>query len=122
MVTLIDVIRDISKKLNDNIKTKIYYFNTVADMKTSNVLKAGDMVITKGYYAANDGGNGEYEILSDDTLVDDGGSIHNIGSTLKARLIVKNNEVNSRQFGLTDTDSSNASNLFKFGYSKKNKN
>lgn len=93
-----DALSDIGKALNNKIATKIYYFNTVSDMKASNILKAGDMVITKGYYTANDGGNGEYEVVNDASLVDDGGSVHNVCDGLKAKLIIKS-EINIKQFG-----------------------
>lgn len=62
-------------------------FNTVADMKADEDLAAGDTVQTLGYYSANDGGAGLYKIVDDNTLLDDGGSIHNLVNGLKAKLI-----------------------------------
>lgn len=87
------------KKHTNMLKEKIYYFCNVESMKSCNYLTVGDMVITKGYYQSNDGGNGEYEIIDDISLVEDGGSIHNLTNNLKAKLIVKNNTVNIKQFG-----------------------
>lgn len=46
---------------NSKISKKIYYFNTVADMKAYNLV-SGDMAITSGYYEVNDGGGAEYKI------------------------------------------------------------
>ena len=73
-----------------------YYFDSVADMKASD-LKAGDYAITTGYYEYNDGGAGEYKIVVDDTLTDDGGSVHELDIGLKAILIAKDFTV--KQFG-----------------------
>lgn len=86
------------KVLKDLVDKKPYYFDTVADMKAGN-LNAGDMAITKGYYSSNDGGNGEYTIVDDNNLVDDGGSILELTNGLFAKLIIKNDIVNVKQFG-----------------------
>lgn len=94
-----DALEDIGVSLNNKIAAKVHYFNTIADMKASNILRVGDMVITKGYYTTNDGGNGEYEIVNDASLVDDGGSVHDIYGGLKAKLIIRNNCINIKQFG-----------------------
>ena len=61
------------KELNDKLNKKPYYYNTVADMKADIKLKAGDMVVTLGYYKPNDGGAAEYRII-DGNYTDDGGS------------------------------------------------
>lgn len=71
------------------LNKKPYYYNTIADMKADTKLKTGDMAITLGYYEANDGGNGEYKIVDDSQLVDDGGSIHDLSNGLKAELIIE---------------------------------
>lgn len=86
------------KVLNDMAKKKPYYFDTIAEMKLYE-LKAGEYAITKGYYSANDGGAGEYAIVDDDTLTDDGGSIIELFNGLKALLIIKEN-INPEQFGV----------------------
>ena len=75
-----------------------YFFNSVADMKRAD-LKEENMAITLGYYEANDGGGAEYRIVNDNTLIDDGGSIHNLSNGLKAVYIINNGSVNVRQFG-----------------------
>lgn len=85
-------------EVDTKLKKKVYYFDTVALMKSSTDLTEGDMVITKGYYSANDGGTGEYEIVNDNTLTDDGGSVHDLANGLKAKLIIKE-ALNPIQFG-----------------------
>lgn len=84
--------------LGNIISKKTYYFNTVAEMKACTKLKNGDCVQTLGYYSANDGGGATYQIVNDTSLVDDGGSVHDINNGLKAKLIVKDS-VNVKQFG-----------------------
>lgn len=93
------VLGDAVAALDTDIKKKVYYYNSVADMKADTKLKAGDMAITLGYYEPNDGGNGEYVIVDDDTLVDDGGSIHVLNNDLYAKLIIKDGIINIHQFG-----------------------
>lgn len=80
------------------LNKKPYYYNTIADMKADTKLKAGDTVQTLGYYSANDGGAGLYKIVEDNTLVDDGGSIHELENGLKAELIVEDT-ITPEQFG-----------------------
>lgn len=86
------------KEINDKLKKKPYYYNTVVDMKADEKLKNGDMAITLGYYEANDGGAGEYIILDDKTLVEDGGLIHILNNGLRAKLIL-NKYVTPEIFG-----------------------
>ncbi len=74
-------------------------YETVAEMKADTKLKEGYHVKTKGYYEANDGGHGEYIIVDDETLVDDGGSIHVLTNGLRAKLII-GEIVNIKQFGV----------------------
>lgn len=80
------------------IGKKPYYFSSVAAMKAAEYLKEGDCVITLGYYKPNDGGAGDYTIVSGE-YTDDGGSIHALSNGLYAELIIKNGEVNVKQFG-----------------------
>ena len=80
-------------------KKAIRFYDTVALMKADTTLKNGMHVKTKGYYSANDGGSGEYIIVNDNTLVDDGGSIHTLDNDLKAQLIIINESANIDQFG-----------------------
>ena len=87
----------------------MYYFNTVEDMKAAD-LQVGDTCQTLGYYSVNDGGAGLYKIVNDDTLVDDGGSIHDLENGLKAELIEETREISAKKFGCIDngiTDSTN---------------
>ena len=71
------------------VDKKPYYFDSVAEMKAYD-LQEGDYAITKGYYTANDGGGANYEIVDDDTLVDDGGLIHVLTNGLRAKLLNTN--------------------------------
>ena len=95
--------------VEEKIGKKTYYFNNVAEMKAYK-LKNGDYVTTLGYYAANDGGGANYLIRTKTNAdVQDNGSIHFVGSNLVAELLVENNVINIKQFGVKNdgvTDSS----------------
>ena len=77
--------------VENTLKKKPYYYNCVADMKADDALKIGDMVITLGYYTANDGGGAEYKIVNGN-YTDDGGSYHELENDLFAELININEE------------------------------
>lgn len=79
-------------------KTPIY-FNSVADMKSDTSLRVGDMCITLGYYTAGDDGGGEYYVVEDNSLVDDGGSVHELLKGLKAKLIIVDSTISVDQYG-----------------------
>ena len=87
----------------ESVETKLnkkpYYYNSVADMKADTKLKAGDMAITLGYYEANDGGAGEYKIISGD-YTDDGGSYHQLKNGLFAELVMNGNNINVLVYGV----------------------
>lgn len=83
-------------KIKDEKAVRSY--ESIAQMKTDTKLKEGYHVKTKGYYEANDGGNGEYIIVDDETLVDDGGSIHVLTNGLRAKLIITDS-INVKVFG-----------------------
>lgn len=82
-------------------KTPRYYEN-VASMKLDDTLQEGDMAITLGYYTANDGGGAEYNIVNNEYLINDDGSIHDLNNGLKAELIVRTNKIFAEQFGTKD--------------------
>ena len=75
------------------------YYNSIAEMKLDNNIQIGDTCVTLGYYEANDGGSGTYRIVDNSSLEDDGGSIHELNNGLKAQLIIKDNQINVKQFG-----------------------
>ena len=79
-------------------KKAIRFYDTVALMKADTTLKEGMHVKTKGYYEADDGGNGEYIIVNDNNLVSDNGLVHTLNNELKAKLI-ENDFVTPEQYG-----------------------
>lgn len=89
------------------INKKPYYFDSVVDMKATN-LKVGDCAITLGYYEPNDSGAGTYQIVNED-LTDDGGSVHELNNGLFAKLIIENNTINIKQFGAKGNGTTNDS-------------
>lgn len=89
----------IAKQLSKTTK----YYDSVADMKADTQLTGGAAAVTLGYYKPNDGGGALYQIIDStdedyESLVDDGGSAHDLKNNLKAKLIVKNS-INVKQFG-----------------------
>lgn len=78
------------------LNKKPYYYNTVADMKSDNSLKQGDMAVTLGYYSVNDGGNASYRIVNDESETD---FQETLGNGKYASLIIENGEVNVNQCG-----------------------
>lgn len=97
-------------------------FNNVADAKAGNLasggtvnLEVGRAAITLGYYSANDGGGGDYRVVSGGTGVDDGGSYHDMtnGNQLELRPI---NDLSACVFGVKPdgtTDNQGQLNAFK---------
>lgn len=102
-------------KIKDEKAVRSY--DTIALMKADTKLKEGYHIETKGYYEANDGGHGEYIIVDDETLVDDGGSIHVLTNGLRAVLII-NNYITPETFGAygdgEHDDSTAFNNLFSY--------
>ena len=81
------------------VSEKVFYFDSVADMRDASAVVPGMMVMTKGYYAANDGGTATYNIrAAQPGDVDDGGSIIVLDNGNVAELIT-NGVVNVKQFG-----------------------
>lgn len=78
-------------KIDEAQSEIIKHFNSIQEMKIDETLQEGDTCQTLGYYSANDGGAGLYKIVDDNTLVDDGVSIHSLINGLKAQLIKDNN-------------------------------
>ena len=115
---LIDNNTDDIEKLTTKANKTPYYFNTVADMKAYN-LADGDFAITLGYYTVNDGGGSSYNIVDDNTLTDDGGSIIDLTNGLKAKLII-NDFINVKQLGAygdnTHDDTSSIQKAIDSGY------
>lgn len=93
-----NIFNDLNSQIKDIMQKKIYQFSDIATMKKCN-LKVGEVCETLGYYTVNDLGGSKYYIIDDDSLIEDGGNIHNLDNGLKAKLIVENNCVNIKQFG-----------------------
>lgn len=92
---------DALERRSASVDKKPYYFNTVADMKAYQELKAGDMAITLGYYDANDSGGALYKIRekTNDDVIDNMFIISvNNNNTVIAELITDNN-TNIKQLG-----------------------
>ena len=62
-----------------------HYYNNVAEMKNDTKLKENDTVVTLGYYEVNDGGNGTYKIVNNDSVVDNM-TVYSLNNGLKAVL------------------------------------
>lgn len=89
----------------DNIKK---FYNTVANMVADNSLKVGDLVQTKGYTTANDGGGADYSIVAAATGTDDGGSYHDLtGISGQAELLI-DEIANVKKFGVIANGALNA--------------
>lgn len=91
---------DALERRSASVDKKPYYFNTVADMKAYQKLKAEDMAITLGYYTANDGGGAEYKIrnITNDDVVDNILIIPLNNINLIAELII-DDKLNLKQCG-----------------------
>lgn len=90
-------------------------FDSVKDMKNAK-LKKGDLVATKGYHKAYDGGEGLYKIQSKN-VVCDGGKYIKINDSLVATLQVFDNTVSILQYGYqTNCDASVYENFFNSEY------
>lgn len=88
----------------------IKYFNTLNDFfdDANSDLESGDIVVTSGYSEVNDGGAGEYYVIStENTNVDSlaiSGKTFSKGS-IQLELMFNNGEVNVEQFGAQSTAS-----------------
>lgn len=91
---------EISKLNGYDIKDKksIRSYDSVALMIADTDLKEGQHVKTKGYYTSGDGGHGEY-LITDDSLVNNDGSIITLENGLNAILITENNSITPEMFG-----------------------
>ena len=88
------------------LNKKPYYYNSVADMKADNKLKAGDMAITLGYYEANDGGGAEYVITDSEP----DSYFNRTSNNLYAKLLIYKDFINVLKIGCkNDNDFDNSS-------------
>ena len=96
-----------------DIEQYAHFFDTVADMKAATNLVAGDYVRALGYYNINDGGASIYKIVNNDELADDGGSVIELDSGLKATLVV-NKSIRISQFGVDGNHNTNINNFITY--------
>ena len=94
----LEVATDGTLSISD-IEQYAHFFDTVADMKAATNLVAGDYAKTLGYYTVNDGGGALYKIGNTGTANEI--DIIEVGN-LKAH-IIKNDEMNIKQFGADAT-------------------
>lgn len=84
------VLGDAVAAANLDIKKKIYYYDTIADMKADENLQVGDTCQTLGYYNKNDGGMATYKIrnITNNDIVDNMVIIALSNNNLVAELIL----------------------------------
>ena len=106
------VLKDAITILNEDVKKKAYYFDTVADMKNAN-LEIGDYACTLGYYEINDGGKAEYFITDSEILTNHQELLDN---NLYATLIIEDDTINFKQLGAKGNDNTydNKNHLLKY--------
>ena len=113
-----DVRTEDGMSVENKLKKKPYYFDTVADMKAASYLVAGDMAVTLGYYSANDGGGAEYKIVSTASQTEYQEAIGNLYATL-----IIEDYITPEMFGCygdnTHNDTTNLQALFNYAYTKK---
>lgn len=87
----------------ENLKNLFYssqVYETLDKMKSA-TLSEGDICFTCGYRRENDYGGAMYRIVYAPTAIDDRGFTLSLASsnTLRAKMVIQNNEVNVHQFG-----------------------
>lgn len=105
---IIGGINEVNKKVKDNIKKKIQFYNNIDSMKSDSKLNIDMVAITLGYYSANDGGGGIYKIREKiNSDVDNGGNINEINNGKIAELInfsPNKYNINVNQWGILPND------------------
>ena len=102
------------------LNKKPYYYDNVADMKADTKLKAGDMVITSGYYEVNDGGMATYKIREKNTGdVIDEINIIELSNNLVASYI-NTNYYNGLKYGADPTGTNDSSTAINTAIQKDN--
>ena len=100
----IEIELEISKDIDDSLK-RTKHFNSVAEMKSDNLLNSSCIAKTLGYYEANDGGGATYLIrLKNENDVEDNGSIHFLENGLVAELVIENEKIIFEQLGAKSDD------------------
>ena len=81
------------------LTTQTPCFDTVAALKASTNLKAGDVAVTLGYYAKGDGGGGSYALKTPDGTTLNGYTQFSVNG-LTAELVDDGRELNVLQWGM----------------------
>jgi hypothetical protein len=92
------------------LASEIKVFTNVAALEASDDLDVGQVVKTKGYTTANDGGGAEYIIVGGGTGTADGGSYLDLALN-QAELSLKGAEVKATWFGVNSNNADNITNL-----------
>ena len=108
LIGLIDDIKQVSLTVAEQVDRidgvkgdlhkKMNCYTCVSNMKADEGLKAGDIVVTLGYYVNNDGGGAIYKISDNVDLDIDDSYVHGLSNSLKAELIIEDH-VNVKSLG-----------------------
>ena len=77
----------------------LFTYDTVAAMKLATNFVNGSYAKTLGYANIDDKGGAVYKIVDDNSLVDDGGSVHDVANGLKA-VLIKGTILTPQTFGI----------------------
>ncbi|RKN84983.1 hypothetical protein [Paenibacillus ginsengarvi] len=95
-----EVVQEYAVGVTAQLAKRAMFADHVAAMKIMDDLEEGGVVVTLGYYERGDGGGGAYSISAAMAgAAEDGGSVHNLQNGLQAKLIVKDNTIDLKQFG-----------------------
>ena len=86
---------------DEQLDTKVNYFETVASMKTSNKIKKDSLCKTLGYYKSGDGGGAIYRITDNPPL--ENGFSFSVSKGFTAELLFSD-EISIKQLGARDFD------------------
>lgn len=97
----VEYYRQETARVSEEVEDCVHKFNTVSDMINDEDIEIGNVCKTLGYYTANDGGSGLYNIREANTGEEaTGGSTIELDNGLIAELIpVQKNVLNFKQWG-----------------------
>ena len=100
-------------------KSKIGYYETVADMVEDNELSENNVCRTLGYYTVNDGGGGLYQIYTRGSETNIGDNIY-LNNGLTAKLIKESNVIKLSQYGIIEGSENDNAPLINYAVSQFN--